>query len=335
MTQGRGYDCPTLLLDATAEPLITERLFGRAPKVFTIKAAEPTLDVVQDPSKSGSKTKLLGLKKDVEGQKTAMRWRAKIAAWVKSVAAHHPEGFLLVVNKAVEVKLTDEIGPIDGVTFAHFNNLRGRNDFEAYTGIAVVGRTQPSPQNVARICQALTAEVIPDPDNTYTRGEVERLVMLADGSHAMAAGSGHSVADALPAAVVRAILGAEIEQAIGRLRAVNRAEPLTAYVLSDAVLQRPVRLDQTLWTQIKSPGPIARQLAEGGVAFGSPTHAAKAYPTLWPTVNAANLAWADAKLIATDCPKPSKYLSLGSDSQSRNEIRTFAYHGGAKRTSPR
>ena len=87
------------------------------------------------------------------------------------------------------------------------------------------------------------------------------------------------------------ICEAEVMQAIGRGRGVNRTadRQLEVVVLSDAVLPVPVDRfaspDEALRTTAKD-----EMLARGGVAFEDATAAHKAYPDLWPTIEAAKKA---------------------------------------------
>jgi hypothetical protein len=84
------------------------------------------------------------------------------------------------------------------------------------------------------------------------------------------------------------IRDAEVEQAIGRLRAVNRERPVEVILVSDAVLRQPVQLEPIWDQEIAKPGPLERMILTGGVAFLSPSHAAKAYPKLWSNRQAAS-----------------------------------------------
>lgn len=85
-----------------------------------------------------------------------------------------------------------------------------------------------------------------------------------------------------------------IIQAIGRGRGVNRDEgsPLTVFVCADVVLPMPLaRLVQ--WDDV-CPDVLSRMRARGAVLLG-PSDAARVYPDLFPTVEAAKKALQGAK----------------------------------------
>jgi len=78
----------------------------------------------------------------------------------------------------------------------------------------------------------------------------------------------------------------EVTQAVGRLRAVNRDVPVRCVILSDAVVNYPVklvRIKPTLW----ACDAVGAMLERGGVAFLSPSQASAAYPDLYASKQAA------------------------------------------------
>jgi hypothetical protein len=78
-------------------------------------------------------------------------------------------------------------------------------------------------------------------------------------------------------------------QAIGRGRGVIRTAdtPLDVIVLGTSVL--PIEIDELLTEEDIDVKPFDRMLAAGRVAFESPIDAFRAYPGMWPSVDAARM----------------------------------------------
>ena len=95
----------------------------------------------------------------------------------------------------------------------------------------------------------------------------------------------------------------EVTQAVGRVRAVNRKEPVAVWLLSDAVTPFPVE-ESALWdaAQDAKRDPIAMQLAAGGIAFTSPAACAAAYPHIWKSKQAATYALTGQNSLYTVSP---------------------------------
>jgi hypothetical protein len=85
--------------------------------------------------------------------------------------------------------------------------------------------------------------------------------------------------------VLRQIRDAEVMQAVGRLRGVNRSTPVRCIVLSDAVLDHPVNLVD-LRADLQAHGVLGPMMDRGAV-FLSPAQAARAYPDLYASKQAA------------------------------------------------
>jgi hypothetical protein len=93
-------------------------------------------------------------------------------------------------------------------------------------------------------------------------------------------------------AVRAAITDAELVQAIGRGRGINRgeADPLDVWLLAgDAVVALPVD-ELARWEDVAPASGPRERMAERGVVLESPGDAARAYPDLFPTAGAAKKA---------------------------------------------
>lgn len=286
-----------LMLDATGRRAVAEVIIGEPVAVHEVKAAQPMLRVVQDTTRSFGKSMFQGF---TESGAAAARANVKrLHGWVTAkAAALAPERLGLVTYKAV-VEQLEELGMPDNVTVANFGALRGMNDMQDVAGLAVVGRPMPEEHGLGRMAAALTGQ--PVAGRYQLAGEAERLVRAADGLWWRQDAAARHEDDAAQM-MLEAVRDSEVVQALGRPRAVNRAEPVTVWLLSDAVVPVPVELAE-VWDGIGAGerDPIARMLAAGGIAFTSGAAASAAYPQLWGTARGANMALARA---GSDAPPP-------------------------------
>jgi putative DNA primase/helicase len=178
------------------------------------------------------------------------------------------------------------------IAFAHHNAIAGRDQWRNVRALIVVGRTLPGPDALERMAEARSGSAVALLRPWYKRADAER--EMADGSAMPAEADRHP--DPLADAIRWQICEGELLQIIGRGRGVNRMEsdPLDVLVLTDVPIPLPIA--ETLTDQALDPTLADRMLAAGGVAFASPDDAARAYPNLWPTREAAKKAFARSSL---------------------------------------
>jgi putative DNA primase/helicase len=189
---------------------------------------------------------------------------------------------LVVMQKDVETAIR-ALRPLPpNVHLGHHNNLRGLDRYRDVAALVVIGRTEAPAYEVERHAMALTGAAVAPvgwylQDTTLTRE-------MRDGSTVPAVGSRHP--DPVAEAVRWQICEGELLQIIGRGRGVNRTadNPLAIWLLTDTVL--PIPLDEELRAADLEPGPVDLMLARHG-ALLSPAHAARAYPDLFASANAA------------------------------------------------
>ena len=152
--------------------------------------------------------------------------------------------------------------------------------------VIMVGRTQPSPATVERMAEALTGRPCKPVEGWFPTQDVWRLQAVPGGvQRVLSEGVRHP--DPIADKIRNRICEAEVMQAIGRGRGVNRTadRPIEVIVLSDVVLPVPVdrfaSLDEAVRTTAKD-----EMLARDGVAFADAMAAHEAYPDLWPTLEA-------------------------------------------------
>jgi hypothetical protein len=277
-----GWNVPMLALDATADEAVTAALLQRPiARSDDIRAAEPMLTIRQDPSFSGAKSMLIDSPSE-KGKKACANNRRALETYINRQARKIAPAMLLVVGNKALLELLDLE---KNAHTAHFNALRGLNSFAAAKAAIIIGRPQPDERTLAAMTGALFGREVEGritPKGTAWRRTV-------GGMDVAGKAATHDDPDAQR--LLHLIRDAEVMQAIGRLRAVNRTEPVEVMLLSDAVLPVPVVLVDAWRGAVKKADPIADMLEDGGVAFLSPAHAAKAYPERWKTKQAAQRVW--------------------------------------------
>lgn len=223
----RDWRVPTLHIDATADmALIRERVGSRGRLVGTAEAATPHMHVTQLAGRFG----LLALM-DKKGRHLDRVW-----SWILATARERGGRCLVVANKAVRDRLSDAQTVPSFVELAHFNALRGLDQFSSVRTIVVLGRPMPSPGDAEMRRGALTGRAAPTSlAGAYYPSQTTTLTGR-DGSALSLDAEVHP--DPLTEAIRRAVCEAELVQAIGRGRGVNRsvATPLAVYVLGNVPL---------------------------------------------------------------------------------------------------
>lgn len=276
-----------LLLDATGRAEVAEAVLGEPVKVHNVTAAQPMLRVVQDASRAFGKSMLVPGERyrNENADKAAANNVRKLAAWVTAKAAAVAPRKLGLVTYKTAVEALEDLDLPENVMAGWFGNLRGMNNMQDVAELVVVGRPMPEEHGLARMAAALTAQ--PVAGRYDLTGETERLVS-ASGGLWWRTGYASRHPDPMAQTLLESIRDGEVMQAVGRARAVNRAEPVTVWLLSDAVMPWPVELAE-IWQDVcaQERDPIAWQLAAGGIAFTSPAAAASAYPERWRSKQAA------------------------------------------------
>ena len=186
---------------------------------------------------------------------------------------------LVITYEAIEDRFTT----VPGIRTGHFNAIAGLDQFRDVRSAFVIGRPLADARVMRDDALALTGRPIP-----HESGRMEtRGALMVDGT-----GQAINVrcyADPDMEAMRAAITDAEVIQAVGRVRGVRRTaiDPVMMFVMADVVLPLPVTA-LTRWADLRLD-VVSRMRARGAVLFG-PTDAAKAYPDLFPTAEAAKKA---------------------------------------------
>ena len=273
-----------LMLDATGRKEVVEAVLGESVMVHHVEAEQPMLHLMQDTSRAFGKSMFVPGGRSPAADKAAAGNVAKLAAWVKVKAAEvAPRQLGLITYKAAVEALEDDLP--SNVVCGWFGGLRGMNAMQDVAGLVVVGRPMPEEHGLRRMAAALTGrEVVGRYD---LGGQAERLVR-ASGGLWWRSGVAARHDDDMAQTLLEMVRDGEVTQAVGRVRAVNRKEPVEVWLLSDAVTPFPVD-ESALWdaAQDAKRDPIAMQLAAGGIAFTSPAACAAVYPHIWKSKQAA------------------------------------------------
>ena len=230
-------DAPTLLLDATGDVEVTQKLHPRREVVAHGGPVDPNLRVVLIPDRSYAPSSLFpALDQPKWKHEGAEKLRAKVQQIAGAMAGAHAHGqVLLASTKKAEEGFIRTWRKPDNVETAHYGDLRGRDRFKSFLAALLVGRTE---QPIA-VIDGLVAALVWDtePEHPYdrlgtglnARGKVlyrprlGRKVRVRDG---------HDVILEVPCMPtdwgqrIEALWReAELQQAVGRLRGMYRPEP--------------------------------------------------------------------------------------------------------------
>ena len=283
-------DVPVLHLDATLrEALVTPYL----PSITVHEPVRARLDHVTVRQVLGSPTSARKLTPGSKGpqrlEESAQRNLRDLETYLRLRArelGNRANARILVVGqKAAIDALRDRPLPA-GVATAHFNALSGLDRWNDVAGLIVLGRTLPAPATVETLAMALTNDVPDkgDDDTSWWYERTEKRIRLASGRTLPVDGETHP--DPTAEAIRWSICEAELIQAMGRGRAVNRTAdtPLAIDLLTDVVL--PVTVDEVIeWEALK---PTRQDImAASGAVLENAADMARCFPGLWPNREAA------------------------------------------------
>ena len=287
-----GWQVPTLLLDALLPVELVRPFWPDAELVADVKATMPHQHIHQVTDKAYAKSMLEPLGEEAAkndpkmAQRRLNRLRDMRAVLVREARQWAPGSVLVVAQKSVKEALLD-LGELPGnLTLAHHNAVAGRDEWRDVAAVVVIGRTMPSPAGVERIAEALTGQAVAALAGWYERGDAVR--EMADGSAVQTDADRHP--DPIVEAIRWQVAEGQVVQIIGRGRGVRRTASNPVHVLALVDVPLPMPLAGTLDAADLEPEPADLMLAEGGVVFVNARHAWTAYPNLWPSHNAADLA---------------------------------------------
>ena len=196
-----------------------------------------------------------------------------------------------------------EFAGIPGVDVAHFNAIAGLDSFGSVDCLFVIGRPLATEHTHRDHAVALTGM---HPEITELTDVVDYILMRDGRGEPM---SRKGFVDPSLESIRRAITDAEVIQAVGRARGVNRTadNPARIFVLNDVVL--PFSVDTlTSWREI-TPDVVEKMLGRGA-ALLSPSDACRVYPDLFCSEEAAKKALRRAQVTRGQTPIITTYMDL-------------------------
>ncbi|NPD66059.1 hypothetical protein HN018_19560 [Lichenicola cladoniae] len=275
---------PVLHLDATMPVAAVRMYLSRLEVPPPVEAVTPHMSVVQvlstrDNRGGFGKTSVIP---DPNLADDEIRRRERRLAEMRDFFAGMAQRIgpgLVITYKALRPYFAE----LEGVATANFNAISGLNSFLDVSWVVILGRPMPGPRDTALICKQLFGRwADPTAPEEVTVG-----LLMADGSH-------HGIrsrrfADEDMDAVRTAISDNNVVQSVGRPRGVRRTaeSPVLVVMMNDIASPFPVH-QVTDWPTI-APDVVQRMAARGAV-LTSPKDAAKAYPDLFPSEDAAKKA---------------------------------------------
>jgi len=306
---------PILLLDATMPADLVRAYLPALELAAPVRVQAPHMRVQQVVGGFGKTTLIPHGDPDTSENRRRRNRCGELRDFVAGTARGKPA--LVVTYEALE----DTFAGLPGVETGHFNAIAGHDRWRGVDHLYVIGRPLPAPDDIRQIAAALTGR----PIEIGGSHKEARAVRMRDGTGA--AIEVRAYADPTAEAVRAAITDAEVVQAVGRARGINRtaANPVHVWILADVVT--PLVVDRLHQWRDLAPGPVER-MACRGILFTSPADAAAMCPDLFGSEMAARKAlhlW--RKTSAISVPFPYGYSLLGE--WHRNQAAEVAYrpHG--------
>jgi len=291
----RIAELPVLVLDATLNLEILKYFFPPVQVALDLKVMAPhehTTQVVGLPVGKASLSELEPGKRSTTEEKRVANKRQRLLNTVRKLAAGRRT--LVITNKDLEPQFEDA-GP--NIETAHFNAIEGIDRWRDVDCLITIGRPLPAPDAVEQMAAALTGKPISLPlqppkragGRPQTMIEQEQAVRLKNGSDVKLTARVFELPEA--ELIRQAVTEAAIVQAVGRARGVNRsaANPVEIWmILDDTVV--PLALDAVAEFADLEPNKIDTVI-ERGIVPAFSADAAKLYPDLWPTSQAARKAY--------------------------------------------
>jgi putative DNA primase/helicase len=282
-------EVPTLILDATLpDTSILQIWYPQLEVVADIEVQmSPAVHIRQVLNAPVSQVKIWGRKdRPAVGRNRQAVRRYILQRWLET----DRQSMLVICQKDVEAWLK-KAGLPEGISVEHFNAISGLDQYKHVRSLILIGRTIPAPEQVEAIAGALTGvqpiKLPPAeegmPASWY--GRVTRGIRMADGTGTAVEADQHP--DPVAEALRWQICEAELMQALGRARAINRdaGTPLTVDIVADVVL--PITVDATVdWEE---PSALVEAAVEG-IVLNSPGDMSRVWPAVWATARAAKWA---------------------------------------------
>lgn len=288
LERAKGWNVPTMFMDATARPEIYQALFPTIAddRITRVECAAPNMSVRQVVDFNGSRNKLVPNDKRPGQANTARNNIKRVASLIECRAAEFEGEGAEIDGKAVDVlvitykatrELLDELGLPDNVETAHFGNLTGLDRWKGVRCVIMIGRPTVGVPDVELRAEIIKGDqIIPLPDEGHNespkgkRNEKFNKWYVRDmvGARRRGKDTGPELprehhTDPIAEAVRWTLNEGQLIQSIGRGREIRRtkANPLQVDIITDVPL--PLEVDEFLtWKQVQ-PSPFATMAARG------------------------------------------------------------------------
>jgi type IV secretory pathway protease TraF len=276
---------PLLILDATASSQVSEKLFG--PLRQTQISIHQQAFVTQVYDRTGHNT---GWNQKIDDRESYADVASLINA-LKGWVAHGSRP-LVVSHKMLADHLREKLADDSGVAVAHFQALRGSNEYEDCDVVFITGRHSPPADAIDRQGRALFWD---DEEPLQHDDVTERLPSSLVGFW-MNEGENHNqmgvyvedFSDPRLSAVYEQTRQAEVAQAIARLRLVWSRSTKRVFLLGNLPVEVPV--DCVVEFNNLFPDRLERELIEKGDMPLTAKGMFKMRPDLFENANAASKA---------------------------------------------
>jgi hypothetical protein len=317
--QGESYDSRVLIIDASADEAILSEFFEIS--TFVEIQVQRQAEVIQCSSTRCSTTSIMPEKNgDPEDRQRAQERLRDIERLLYELAARHSR-LLVVGPQAItgnpRTGLPPAITVPGNVELAHFNAVRGLDGWKDCDAIVVVGRNQPTCEEIEGIARAVfhTNDAplqFAEDWTTQERGYRMRDHREKRGVDVVT----HS--DNRVQAILEQLREHESQQAIDRLRLVHAERPKRVYLLSNLPLD--IEVDRLVtWDEMMEGGSRVEQAWNqlSGVMPMAPVWLATKFPALWKSPDAAK---ADARAWRKK-GRFTNIFSIGNPTLFRHEYR--------------
>lgn len=289
------YRVPALLLDATFSPEVFKSIFYEPNRYLSVEAQKPYQYVRQIVDTNVATSSF------IEDGKPApiahdIYNHIQVASRIFAGKGRGLHDVLVVLPLPVEnLFLTEEFfPPLPGnVALAHFNAVRGKNIWEDVANIIVASRLLPQVLEIEEKAEAARQNTIirlePNEDGSYFFRRKDKALRLVDGRGQAVSGQWYHP-DTVAEGLRWGVLEAELIQAIGRARGVNRTaeNPLVVDIITNTVL--PVTVHETMPLSRLVPDRFDLMALNGAIPSNA-NDQFSAYPGLYETPKAAERAW--------------------------------------------
>ena len=251
---------PALNIDATADMTLLRARVPHAELAGAIEAAAPHMRIVQYPDRAFGKVALCN-------ERTLFR----AYDWAIAYASRQGGSWAFIMPKAAEEKVTARDTVPNFIQLHHFGALRGLDTLRDVRGVIIFGRPMPPPVEVERTAGALSGGSVAAVTGDWYPAETVQL-HSRDGAVMTVEADRHP--DELAEAVRAHICEAELLQAIGRARGLNRTaeNPVEVVLLTNVPIAGLVPDELRQW---EGPRINDELLAQHGAVLASAGDAAQ------------------------------------------------------------